>query len=58
MSNFIDSKDKGMVQPPHGLSVPGQCNNWLTILVWSLVRHSFKGNYVLSVTPMARMSGS
>jgi hypothetical protein len=51
------SKDKAMVQPPHGMNVPGQWLDWLKILVWLSVHHSSR-DPCLSVTIMARMAGS
>jgi hypothetical protein len=46
-----------MVQPPHGMNVPGQWLDWLKILVWLSVHHSSR-DPCLSVTIMARMAGS
>jgi hypothetical protein len=43
---FIDSKDKAMVQPPHGMNVPGQCIDWLTILVRLTVHHSSRAMFI------------
>jgi hypothetical protein len=43
---FIGSKDKAMVQPPHGMKNPGQYIDWLTILVRLLVHHSSRAMFI------------